>query len=226
MNLRTSLALLLVVAVLGGLWFVSAGSGRGGGAMPGGSGPGAEALFPASPLAVKIDRQNDGFVLRREGGLWSQVSPAWFPLSAEAGQEVARVLAGAVVREKHLPGEAGATLAEASLEEAVGAVEVVAAAGVTRVRLGESTPGGRSYAFVEESPERELDGRIVSLPEGLHRFAFSRRDGGWVERALPLPPLDAVVAMRLAGGAEAAVSMSREAGRCMPTMMGCRCGRR
>ena len=199
--------------MLGGLWVATAGSGRGGGAMPTATGPGAEALFPAAPLAVKVERPNAGFVLRREGGLWSQVSPAWFPLSAEAGQEVARVLAGAVVREKHLPGEAGATLAEASLEEAVGEVEVVASAGVTRVLLGESTPGGRSYALVEESPEPGLAGRIVSLPEGLHRFAFSRRDGGWYERVLPLPPLDAVVAMRLAGGGEAAVSLARDAGR-------------
>lgn len=205
MNLRTSLLLIVILCTLGGLWFATAGGPRGsrGGASQG------DPLFPSSPLAVRVERGDEGYLLRREGGFWSQVSPEWFPLSEEAGREVARALAGAVVENKSLPGKGGPTLREVALEEASSAVEVVGPEGLTRVALGESTPGGASYALVEESQDPLLRGHIVTLPEGLHRFVYSRRTERWFDRRLPLPPLASVVGMSVAEGERMASELLR-----------------
>ena len=203
MNLRTSALLLGVVATLAALWWFTAGGGAGG-TRPGADGsPGGEPLFESGPLAVRVEREGGEVVLRREGGLWSQVAPDWFPLSEEAGREVARALAGAVARESFLPGRGGPTLEQAALLDPDAAVEVVGPGGQTRVLLGESTPGGRSFALVEESPSAQLRGKVVVIPGELHAFAYGRRDGGWFEREVPLPPMTAVASMALRGAGDA-----------------------
>ena len=219
MNLRTSALLLGVVATLAALWwFTAGGPGRPGASGGfGGSGvsgvSGGEPLFENAPLAVRVEREGRGLVLQREGGYWTQVAPEWFRLSEEAGQEVARVLAGAVVQESFVAGEGGPSLEEAALVDPDVAVEVVGAQGQTRVLLGESTPGGRSFALVEESPLEQLRGRVVVIPGGLHAFAYGRRGADWFEKKVPLPPMTAVASMSLRGrGESVAVGLVREGG--------------
>ena len=212
MNLRTSALLLVVLLTFAVLWYATSSTPPGAGAGAGRQA--AEPLFSSSPLAVRVERDGGGFVLRREGGYWSQVSPVWFPLGEEAGREVARALAGAVIEEKRPAGAGPALLAELALDQPAAVVEVVGPEGVTRVSLGDSVAGGRSWALVEESPIADLAGRVVGLPEGLHRFAFTRRDGSWFERRVPLPPLGAVVSMSLQGdGERVAVELERDGGR-------------
>lgn len=196
MNLRTSLLLLVVVATFGGLWLATSGGAR----WQSSQAAGVEPLFPSSPLAVRVERGDGGYLLRREGGFWTQVSPVWGPLSEEAGRRVARALAGAVIQEKFLPGEGGVTLADLALDESPAAVEVVGENGIVRVALGESTPGGFSYGYVEESSDADLLHRIVTLPEGLHHFVFDRQESDWFDERLALPELSAVVDMSIAQG--------------------------
>ncbi|BAM05056.1 hypothetical protein [Phycisphaera mikurensis] len=206
MNLRTPALLLVTLATFGVLWLAS----RGGGSVPGAGAPAGQPLFGSSPLAVRVERGAEATVFRREGGYWSQVSPVWFPLSEAAGREITRTLAGAVTQQIYAPGE-GPTPREASLDPPRAVVEVVDDSGVTRVALGESMPGGRSFAQVEESEDARLRGRLITLPDGLHTFVYARRDAGWFDPRVPLPPLGAVVEMALRGeGERASVTLLRD----------------
>lgn len=180
MKFRTTVLLVVCLAVLGGVYALTRNLGGLGAGVGGGE---SEPLVAGRVESVVVERGERSYELRRTAQGWVQVEPAWYPLSKEAGQRITSVIAELRAIEVVVPeAEGGPSLGELALDPPGAEVTVIGGDGVHEFALGDRmVVGDRAYL-------RDDDGRVLVVSAGLHDLVYGGWPSAWRERTLPLPP--------------------------------------
>ncbi len=212
MNIKTTLVLLVLLAIVGGAFFYIK---QGGGTAPGFPTPGAgdgspvfDKLQPQRISRITLTRDGQTAELSREGSEWYQVSPVYFRLSDQAGPaDIVEAVATLAYLDRFTPGAAGKPdLATVGLSPAYATLTVYAPAigldpaGTTNegsthtVRLSSRPVGGAGYAQIDDDP------RVYVVKDTLHNTALGRQARDWRARTLPVPEPVQVSAVEVTHG--------------------------
>ncbi|MEM7578200.1 MAG: DUF4340 domain-containing protein [Planctomycetota bacterium] len=178
MSFRTTGLLLLCVVVAGGLFWWS--RSMGGPAPKPSDGP---PLIPGKLLAVEVAFASRDYKVQRDGNGWSQTSPQYAPLQAEAGRAWVDAVAALRPLQEVQPGVADVPgLAELALAPPVANVTVITNGGAVELALGDQTLAGTGYLRLD-------DGRVLLVPDALHNLVYGPPPTSQLADVLPLPPL-------------------------------------
>ncbi len=198
MNFRTTILLLLCLAVFGGLYALSLG--RGGGPEANPTGP---ALVAGELVAVKVTLGDRSYELRREDSEWRQTAPVWFPLEREYGQRWAWAARDLRVLEQIEAGANGAPSASAlSLDPPTATVELITDGGAHRFELGDQTVTGDGYL-------RDETGDVFLVPAAVHALVYGQEPSASYRPVLPLPEPARVTTIELSRGTGNPVTLHR-----------------
>lgn len=196
MNFRTTLILLVLLAVVAG-YFVLFERGRPttyeyetrqfASAGEQGS-PLFDGLAASDITRITIDRRGAVEVLAREDGGWIQVEPVRFPLTGATLDEIAEQAAALRSVESFTPSsESGSSgtpsLADVSLDRPRVAVALATGETTHTIRLGKQSTGGLAYATVDD------DATVHIVGDALHTALLDTRATSWRQKALDAPPI-------------------------------------
>lgn len=144
-------------------------------------------VFTAAPEAATVDSvtielKTGKLELTRQGNEWTQVQPVRFPLNQWSVQGLIEQGLGLRYSRKFTPGQNETPAArDIGLDPALATLTFKGSGAkpfVGRVRLGQTTVGGRAYAMVDDGPE------VYVVSDALYKAVVTQKPEEWRSRTL------------------------------------------